>query len=135
MSKIPVALQLYSIRDACAKDFPGTLREVARMGYQGVEFAGFHNFSAADVLKMMTETGLKPAGAHVGIQSLLGDEFEKTVAYHKTIGNTYLIVPGLPPEYRGFYADHPRLKEILAEQGGDIENSQPSGPQDYRSPR
>lgn len=41
----------------------------------------------------------------------------------------------LPSEYRGFYADHPRLKEILAEQGGDIENYQPSGPQDYRSPR
>jgi sugar phosphate isomerase/epimerase len=100
MAKIPVAVQLYSIRDACAKDLPGTLKEVARMGYQGVEFAGYHNFTAADVRKMLDDNGLKAAGTHIGIPTLLGDEFEKTVAFNKVIGNIYLIVPGLPPEYR-----------------------------------
>jgi sugar phosphate isomerase/epimerase len=100
MAKIPVAVQLYSIREACAKDLPGTLKEVARMGYQGVEFAGYHNFRAKDVHRLLHDNGLKAAGTHIGIQTLLGDEFEKTVAFNKTIGNVYLIVPGLPPEYR-----------------------------------
>jgi sugar phosphate isomerase/epimerase len=45
MKKIPIAVQLYSVRDACARDLPGTLKQVARMGYQGVEFAGYHNHS------------------------------------------------------------------------------------------
>ncbi len=100
MAKIPVALQLYSIREACAKDLVGTLAEVARMGYQGVEFAGYHKFSATDIRHMLDTNGLKAAGAHLGIETLLGDEFEKTVAFNKAIGNVFLIVPGLPPEYR-----------------------------------
>lgn len=100
MAKIPVAVQLYSVREACAKDLPGSLKAIAKMGYQGVEFAGYHNFSATDVRKMLDDNGLKAAGTHTGIASLLGDELEKTVAFNKTIGNIYLIVPGLPTEYR-----------------------------------
>ena len=100
MKKIPVAVQLYSIREACAKDLPGTIKEVAGMGYEGVEFAGYHKFAAEDVRKMLDDNGIKAAGTHIGIQTLLGDEFEKTVAFNKIIGNVFLIIPGLPPEYR-----------------------------------
>lgn len=100
MTKIPVAVQLYSVREACAKDLAGSLKAIAAMGYEGVEFAGYYNHSAADVRKMLDDNGLKCAGTHTGIATLLGDELEKTVAFNKTIGNVYLIVPGLPPEYR-----------------------------------
>lgn len=100
MAKIPMAVQLYSIRQDCAQDLAGTLKKVAAMGYAGVEFAGFHNHPAAEVKKMLDGCGLKAAGAHVGITALLGDEFQKTVDFHRTIGNEYLVVPGLPENYR-----------------------------------
>ena len=41
MRNIPVALQLYTLREELEKDFTGTLEKVAALGYQGVEFAGF----------------------------------------------------------------------------------------------
>jgi sugar phosphate isomerase/epimerase len=47
MAKMGIALQLYTLRDETADDFPGTLRKVAELGYQGVEFAG-----TADCLRM-----------------------------------------------------------------------------------
>ncbi len=99
MGKIPIALQLYSIREDCAKDFPGCLKAVADMGYEGVEFAGYHGYSAKELRQMLDDLGLKVAGAHVGIDTLLGDEFAKSVEFHKTVGNDFLIVPGLPGEY------------------------------------
>jgi len=37
-SKVPVGLELYSVRDELMKDLPGTVRAVAKMGYQVVEF-------------------------------------------------------------------------------------------------
>ena len=43
--RIPVGVQLYSVRDQCAKDLPGTLAAIAKIGYKGVEFAGYHGRS------------------------------------------------------------------------------------------
>jgi len=104
MGAIPIALQLYSVREDCKKDLPGVLKKVAAMGYAGVEFAGYHDYSAKDLRRMLDDNGLKAAGTHTGIQTLLGDEFEKTVDFNKTLGNPYLIVPGLPEEYRNSIA-------------------------------
>lgn len=100
MSKIPLALQLYSVREDAAKDLASVLSAVAKMGYDGVEFAGFYNHDATTVRKMLDDNGLKMAGAHVGIDTLLGDDLEKTVAFHQTLGNQYLIVPGLGEKWR-----------------------------------
>lgn len=47
MKNFPVALQLYSVRDEMAADFEGTLRKVKALGYDGVEFAGLFDHSAA----------------------------------------------------------------------------------------
>ena len=99
MSKVPVGLQLYSVREDCARDLPGTLAAVARMGYEGVEFAGYHGYSAEDLRKMLDDNGLKCCGTHTGLDTLLGDQFEKTVEFNRTIGNRFLIVPGLHGEY------------------------------------
>jgi sugar phosphate isomerase/epimerase len=101
MTHIPVALQLYAVRNECAKDLEGTLKRVAAMGYDGVEFAGFHHHGGHEVRQMLGEAGLKPAGAHVPLDQLLGDNFESTVDFHKAIGNRFLIVPWLGEEFRG----------------------------------
>jgi sugar phosphate isomerase/epimerase len=98
--RIPIGLQLYSVRGDCQNDFPGTVAKVAEMGYEGVEFAGYYNRSAAEVRKMLDDNGLTCCGTHAGLTTLLGDEFEKTVEFNKTIGNKYLVVPGIPGNMR-----------------------------------
>ncbi|RKY03867.1 sugar phosphate isomerase/epimerase [Candidatus Poribacteria bacterium] len=100
MGRIPIALQLYSVREDCAKDLPRTLEAVAKMGYEGVEFAGYYGWKAEDLRRLLDDLGLKVAGTHIGLNTLLGDEYERTVEFNKILGNKYLVVPGLPPERR-----------------------------------
>lgn len=99
MSRIPIALQLYSVRDACKEDMPGTLKKVAEMGYEGVEFAGYYDYSAEDLRAMLDDNGLICCGSHLGITTLVDDELFKTAEFNHTLGNPYLICPGLPGEY------------------------------------
>lgn len=100
MARIPVALQLYSVREACARDLPGTLKAVADMGYDGVEFAGYYGRTAQELRTVLDDLGLKVAGTHTGLQTVLDEELPRTIEFNQTLGNPYLIVPGLPPERR-----------------------------------
>ena len=88
-------LQLYSVRDITEKDLDAALKQVARIGYRSVEFAGFFNHSAEQVRDMLAEYGLTVSGTHSGFGDLDAD-FAATVKYHHTIGNTNYIVPGAP---------------------------------------
>jgi len=100
MARIPIALQVYSVRDEAAKDLAGVLAKVAAMGYEGVEFAGLYDHSPADVRKMLDENGLKCAGTHIGLDTLLGEQLEASLETHQTLGNKFPIVPGLGEQYR-----------------------------------
>jgi sugar phosphate isomerase/epimerase len=100
MSKIPVALQLYSIREACRDDLRGTLEAVAGMGYDGVDFAGYYGHDAGEIRRMLDSLGLRVAGCHTALSTLMGDQFKETVNFNHILGNKYLIVPGLPEERR-----------------------------------
>lgn len=100
MAKIPIGLQLYSIREDCKKDLPGVLKAVAKMGYDGVEFAGYYNYSAKDLRKMLDDLGLKCCGTHTGLNTVAGDELNKTIDFNKELGNAYLIVPWIAEEKR-----------------------------------
>jgi sugar phosphate isomerase/epimerase len=91
---------LYSIRTDCAKDLPGCLEKVAKMGYEGVEFAGFYNKTGQELRKLLDDNGLKVAGTHIGLDTLLGDQFQKSVELHQALGNKFLIVPGLAEKRR-----------------------------------
>src|ERR1043165_2269452 len=72
--KIPVALQLYSVREECAKDLEGTIAAVGKMGYQGAEFAGYHGRNAKTLRKLLDDAALKSCGTHLGLATLLGDK-------------------------------------------------------------
>ena len=100
MSKIPLALQLYSVREDAARDLPAVLQSVKGMGYDGVEFAGWYGHDAATIKQLLDDNGLQIAGAHVGIDTLVGDALPASIEFHRTIGNKYLIVPGLAEKYR-----------------------------------
>lgn len=99
-ARIPIALQLYSVRDDCNKDLAGVLSQVGKMGYEGVEFAGFYGKKAEDLRKMLDDNGLKGISSHTGLEALEGEQFEKTVAFHKTLGALFIMVPGLAPKYQ-----------------------------------
>ena len=94
--KIPISVHLYSVRDACAKDFDGTLAELAKMGFVGVEFAGYHSYSGKpkELRAKLDALGLKAAATHIGTPTLRGDALQKTIDFHQQIGCKYLIVPG-----------------------------------------
>jgi len=95
--KIPVGLELWSVRFECEKDLPGVLRAVAQMGYQAVELAhSYYNHDAQAWRKLLDENHLKSCGMHMGLPALEGDAFQKTVDIHKLLGTPYLIVASLP---------------------------------------
>lgn len=100
MKRIPIALQLYSIRHECERDLPATLEAVAEMGYDGVEFAGYYGRTAKELRALCDDLGLAVAGTHTGLDTLLGDNLAETVAFNRALGNKFLIVPGLPEARR-----------------------------------
>lgn len=120
MAKIPIALQMYTVREDCAKDFTGTLRKVAEIGYHGVELAGTYNMAAKDLGKLLDDLGLGRAGAHVGINDLTGDAYAKTLDYYKTVGTKFLTIPGLPGEYTESGDAWRKTAETLSAIGGKL---------------
>jgi sugar phosphate isomerase/epimerase len=87
-----VALQLYTVRDETARDFKQTVRRVAEIGYAGVEFAGYGDLTAKDMAALLSETGLKAAGTHVGLAALESD-LEHQIDYSLEIGCSLLVLP------------------------------------------
>jgi sugar phosphate isomerase/epimerase len=100
MKRPGIALQLYSVRDDCARDFFGTLEKVAAMGFEGVEFAGFYGRSAGELRDRLRELGLSAAGSHESLQRVVGDALEETVGFNLELGNRTIVVPWLPPQMR-----------------------------------
>ncbi|MGI5959746.1 MAG: sugar phosphate isomerase/epimerase family protein [Massiliimalia sp.] len=97
-------LQLYSVRDVTETDWENTLKQVAQMGYTYVEPAGFFGHSAEEVKEVLDRYGLKVSGAHVNWKEI-AENFEETVAFHKTIGNKNLIIPGADLDTKEKVAD------------------------------
>ncbi|MGC8544756.1 sugar phosphate isomerase/epimerase family protein [Athalassotoga sp.] len=89
---IPMALQLYTLRDVAEKDFSGTLKRVSQIGYTGVEFAGYGGMEAKDLKNLLDELNLKPAGSHVGVDVLTTD-LKKVIDYNSQIGNHFIVCP------------------------------------------
>lgn len=95
--KIPIGLQLYSVRNEAAKNLPAVLEAVGKMGYQAVEFAGYYGWDQKpnDLKKLLDDNNLKCCGTHTALNTLQGDAYKKTVELHKTLGNKFLIIPWL----------------------------------------
>jgi sugar phosphate isomerase/epimerase len=92
---ISVAVQLYSVRGDCRKDFDAALEQVAAMGFEGVEFAGYYNYEGKpqELRRRLDELKLKAAGTHIGTALIRPDAIQKTIEFHQAIGCRFLIVP------------------------------------------
>lgn len=94
MDKRPVGYQLYSARWNAEKDLAGVLHQLADMGYDGVEFAGFYGHTAAEITALLAETGLTAVSSHVPFDDIRKDP-DGVIAFHKAIGAKYIAVPYL----------------------------------------
>ena len=90
--KLPVAVQLYSLRHEMEHDFVGILEKVAELGLDGVEFAGFGGLSAEELKGHLDRLGLKPVSTHTNWMDL-AERYDETIAYHRTIGCNNIVIP------------------------------------------
>lgn len=112
-------LQLWSVREDMNENLLDTIRNVAAMGYSGVQFAGFGTHTAEAVKEVMDEVNITAMGAHVQLDDLMKD-FDGTVAYHKTIGNEDVIIPHLPEDMRGTPENYKKTALLLNRLGEDL---------------
>jgi sugar phosphate isomerase/epimerase len=87
---LPLGLELYSVRDELPKDYAGTLKKVAALGYRDVEAAGFYGHSAADVKAAMASAGLHCVSAHYS-SDVLSKTLDDILEFHKVLGAEYII--------------------------------------------
>ena len=101
-------LQLYTVRDLMQQDMERTLDQVAAIGYEEVEFAGYFGHEPKAIRAMLDRSGLKAPAAHVGERLLVG-EWARIFADARIIGHEYVIVPSIEPDQRRTLADYQRL--------------------------
>lgn len=108
MTQIPIAAQMYTVRQAAAQDLRDALRQVAELGYVGVEMAGTFGLTAAELKETLTKLGLTCVSAHVPLADLR-QNLDREIDTYRTVGAKFLICPWLPPEQRGNEADYRAL--------------------------
>ncbi len=84
--------QMYSIKEACQKDFVKSLEAIADMGYAGVEFAGYYDVEIDELVSVMDTLGLETLSAHIGFD-LLRENLEEEIYKLKKLGAKYIVCP------------------------------------------
>ena len=85
-------IQMWSVKDYAEKDYFGTLEKLAKMGYSGIEFAGYYGISKEDMKKKLTELDLMAISAHVGVDALKNN-LDGEIEYLNYVGAKYIICP------------------------------------------
>lgn len=118
MSKtLPIAMQVYSVREEAERDFAGTMKKLGEMGYDGVELAGLYGKSAEEIRDSVKAAGLTAISAHVSYDELTGD-LEKTLQDYETIGCRYIAIPWLGEDRRfgaALYEETLKMLPVIAE--------------------
>ena len=93
---IPVGLEMYSVRDELKKDLMGTVRAVAKMGYQDMEFfAPYYDWTdeqAKDVRKLMDDLGVTCRSTHNGPKSFEDAGIQRAIDLNQIIGSKYIVL-------------------------------------------
>ncbi len=114
--KHKISVQLYTLREQCAADFPGTLRKLAEIGYSGIQFAGYHGHEPASLKAVIEETGLRVSGLHVGESELLND-WERLIAEARLFGTPDIVCAGIGADNRneaGYRSVKRRFNEVAS---------------------
>ncbi|HTT20554.1 MAG TPA: sugar phosphate isomerase/epimerase [Candidatus Sulfotelmatobacter sp.] len=101
----PIGCQTWPVRDMIAKDFAGTLKQLADAGFQSIElcspvgysdngFGGLAKFKGAELKKIIHDAGLVCVSSHFGIDELRKNQ-EDRITWAKDLGLTQMLVPSL----------------------------------------
>lgn len=94
--KIPIGIELYSVREELKKDLMGTVRAVARMGYEGVEFfSPYIEWTpdyAKEVRKLLDDLGIVCYSTHNGNRTFLPETIDKAIEINRIIGSKYVVM-------------------------------------------
>ena len=94
--QIPIGLELYSVRDELAKDLPGTVSAVAKMGYQCVEFfSPYYSWTpdyAKTVRKQLDDLGIRCNSTHNDRRSFTDSGIKKAIDLNKVLGADYVVL-------------------------------------------
>lgn len=88
--RLPIGLQLYSVRNLLPKDFDGTLHQLAAAGYKEVEAAGYFDKTAADFGNALQKAGLRCVSTHHQLVQLK-TQFDQLIEYGQALGLEYII--------------------------------------------
>jgi sugar phosphate isomerase/epimerase len=124
-----IGLQLYTVRDAMAKDPMGTLAKVAQIGYNSIENATytgsekFYGMDAATYKKVLTENGLVANSGHyrlgeemekgAPVQGTILHDWQKAVDDASTVGLKYMVCAYLSSQERGDLDHYKKLAEVF----------------------
>ena len=97
--KVPLGIQLWTVKDEAAKDLEGTLRQVYAAGFREIEFAGFYGKTAAEIGKLLKDIGFSLVSMHAGAADIAA-KGDSILADAKTLGLRYIVCssPGVSPE-------------------------------------
>lgn len=108
-----IAVQLYTLRDILPGNVESVLEKVAKMGYQGVEFAGFYDIPSEQMKSLLTRLGLVAVSAHTGLEAL-EKQGEALLSYNKVIGNQMIVIPWSDMRDQASYQKIlPRIKKMV----------------------
>ena len=102
---LPIGCQTWPVRASIAKDFPGTIKQLADAGFQSIElcspygyeefgFGGLVKYSPAELRKILSDAGVTCISSHFGIGELRKNQ-ERSIGWAKEIGLTQMLVPSL----------------------------------------
>jgi sugar phosphate isomerase/epimerase len=102
---MPIGCQTWPVREMIAKDFPGTIKQLADAGFQTIElcspvgyadsgFAGLAKYKGSDLRKILSDAGVSCVSSHFGITELRENQ-ERAIAWAKEVGLTQMLVPSL----------------------------------------
>ena len=116
----PIGLQLYTVRDQLVKDVPGTIKQVAAIGYKEVEIYDLYGMSPGQFTKLLKDNGLTAVSGHY-LLNVEETQWEKKVAEAKELGLKYMVHAILdPPERQSLddYKRHVKLFNQIAARAG-----------------
>jgi sugar phosphate isomerase/epimerase len=99
-----IGVQLYTVRAEMEKDFDGTLRRIASLGYDEVEFAGLFGRDPVQVKKLLADLNIKPVASHINWTTLKKDP-QSAIDETLALGADYMIIAWFPPETRDSLKD------------------------------
>jgi len=94
-----VGIQLYTVRNQMEKDLPGTLAQIAQVGYKEVEFAGYFGRKPNEIRALLAKNGLTAPSSHVSYPEDW-NAWAQTLSDAKTAGHQYVTVAWTPDEKR-----------------------------------